>query len=163
MFSVQQPDGYKNLWDLPNLLMQKTPADEFTATAKVSLTPRFEGERFALAVMGIDYSLIGVTNRGGKMFISQATVKDADKGTAETESTPVALTSKDFYLRVTVKAGAICTFSYSVDGKAFTNVGEPFKAREGRWIGAKVGFVFNRPARFNDAGSADIDWFRFEK
>ena len=87
----------------------------------------------------------------------------ADKGTAETESTPVALTSKDFYLRVTVKAGAICTFSYSVDGKAFTNVGEPFKAREGRWIGAKVGFVFNRPARFNDAGSADIDWFRFEK
>ena len=163
MFSVQQPDGYKNLWDLPNLLMQKTPADEFTATAKVSLTQRFEGERFALAVMGIDYSLIGVTNRGGKMFISQATVKDADKGTAETESTPVALTSKDFYLRVTVKAGAICTFSYSVDGKAFTNVGEPFKAREGRWIGAKVGFVFNRPARFNDAGSADIDWFRFEK
>ena len=163
MFSVQQPDGYKSLWDLPNLLMQKFPADEFTATAKVTLTPRFEGERLGLVVMGTDYSMIGVTNRGGKMFISQATARDADKGTAETESTPLALTSKELYLRVTVKAGATCTFSYSLDGKAFTNVGEPFKAREGRWIGAKVGFVFNRPAKFNDAGSADIDWFRFEK
>lgn len=160
MYSVQQPDGYKNLWDLPNLLLQKTPADEFTTTAKVKLTPRFEGERFALVVMGIDYSLIGVTNRGGKMYIAQATVKDADKGTAETESTPQLLPANDFYLRVAVTAGALCRFSYSLDGKTFTNVGDAFKAREGRWIGAKIGFVFNRPARFNDAGSADIDWFR---
>ncbi len=160
MYSVQQPDGYKNLWDLPNLLLQKTPADKFTATAKVKLTPRFEGERFALVVMGIDYSLIGVTNRGGKMYIAQATVKDADKGTAETESTPQLLAANDFYLRVAVTAGAMCRFSYSLDGKTFTDVGDAFKAREGRWIGAKIGFVFNRPARFNDAGSADIDWFR---
>lgn len=163
MYSVQQPDGYKNLWDLPNLLLQKTPADEFNATAKVKLTPRFEGERFGLVVMGIDYSLIGVTNRGGKMHISQATAKDADKGTAETESTPQLLAANEFYLRVSVTAGAMCRFSYSIDGKTFTNVGDAFKAREGRWIGAKIGFVFNRPAKFNDAGSADIDWFRVEK
>jgi beta-xylosidase len=163
MFSVQLPDSYKNLWDLPNLLMQKFPADEFTATAKLTLTPRFEGERFGLVVMGLDYSLLGVTNRGGKTYISQATAKDADKGSAESESTPQLLASKDLFMRVSVKAGAICTFSYSLDGRTFTNVGEPFKAREGRWIGAKVGFVFNRPARFNDAGSADIDWFRFER
>jgi hypothetical protein len=50
-----------------------------------------------------------------------------------------------------------------VDGRVFTPVGEPFTAREGRWIGAKVGFVFTRPGKFNDAGSVDIDWFRFEK
>ena len=73
------------------------------------------------------------------------------------------MSANEFYLRLTVKAGAICTFSYSLDGNSFTNVGEPFKAREGRWIGAKVGFFYNRPAKFNDAGSADIDWFRFEK
>jgi hypothetical protein len=30
--------------------------------------------------MGLDYSLIGVTNRDGKLFLSQATAKDADKG-----------------------------------------------------------------------------------
>ncbi len=163
MNSVQNPEGYKNLWDLPNLLLQKFPAEEFTATAKVKLEPRFEGERFALVVMGLDYSLIGVTNRQGKLFVSQATAKDADKGTAETDSTPLALNSDEFYLRVSVAKDAICTFSFSTDGKTFTNVGTPFKAREGRWIGAKVGFVFTRPGKFNDAGTADIDWFRFEK
>lgn len=37
------------------------------------------------------------------------------------------------------------------------------EAREGRWIGAKVGLFFTRPGKFNDAGTADIDWFRFEE
>ena len=163
MYSVEQPENYKNLWDLPNLLLQKTPADEFTATARVKIVPRFEGERFGLVVMGIDYSLLGITNRGGKLFMAQATAKDADKGSLETESTPQLLAGNEFYLRVAVRAGATCTFSYSYDGTGFTTVGQPFKAREGRWIGAKVGFVYNRPGKFNDAGSADIDWFRFEK
>ncbi|MBK9719984.1 MAG: hypothetical protein IPO78_00005, partial [Saprospiraceae bacterium] len=113
-------------------------------------------------VMGLDYSLIGVTNRGGKTYISQATAKDADKGTPETESSPQLLASNEFYLRVNVKAGAVSNFSYSLNGKDFTVIGEPFKAREGRWIGAKVGFVYTRPGKFNDAGSADIDWFRFQ-
>lgn len=162
MFSAQQPDGYKNLWDLPNLLLQKTPADEFTATAKVKLEPRFEGERFGLVMMGIDYSLIGVTSRGGKLYISQTTAKDADKGNAEVESAPQLLVGNQVYLRGEVRAGAMCRFSYSIDGRTFTPIGEPFKAREGRWIGAKIGFVFSRPGKFNDAGSADIDWFRIE-
>ena len=125
--------------------------------------PRFEGERFGLVVMGLDYSLIGVTNKQGKLYTSQSTAKDADKGTVETESTPQFLSSNEFYLRVSVAKDAICTFSFSTDGRTFTPVGAPFKAREGRWIGAKVGFVYSRPGRFNDAGSADIDWFRFEK
>lgn len=163
MFSVQQPENYKNLWDLPNLLLQKFPADEFTVTTKLTLTPRFEGERFGFVVMGSDYSGLFVTNRQGKLSISRATVKDADKGIAETDTNSQMLSSNSMFLRISVKTGAICTFSYSIDGKTFTVVGEPFKAREGRWIGAKVGFVFNRPAKFNDAGSADIDWFRFEE
>src|SRR5687767_10856726 len=163
MLSVELPPDYKNLWDLPNLLLQKFPAEEFTATAKISLRTRFEGERFSLVVMGLDYSLVGVTNKGGKLFISQATAKDADKGTQETGSIPQPLGSNEFYLRVSVGKDAVCTFSFSTDGNKFNPVGGPFKASEGRWIGAKLGFVFTRPGRFNDAGSADIDWVRFEK
>lgn len=163
MNSVQNPDGYKNLWDLPNLLLQKFPAEEFTATAKVKLEPRFEGERFELVVMGLDYSMIAATFSDGKLFISQVSAKDADKGTAETENGRIGLEAKDFYLRVTVTKEAMCRFSFSKDGVSFTPVGEPFKAREGRWIGAKIGFVFTRPGKFNDAGTADIDWFRFSR
>ena len=163
MNSVQLPENYKNLWDLPNLLLQKFPAEEFTVTTKVNLTPRFEGEKFGLVVMGLDYSYLGVTNKNGKIFISQSTTKDADKGNFETETAPIELKNREFYLRVKVKKEAICFFSFSTDGKNFQNVGASFKAREGKWIGAKVGLFFARPAKFNDAGTADVDWFRFEK
>ncbi|HEX8249839.1 MAG TPA: family 43 glycosylhydrolase, partial [Pyrinomonadaceae bacterium] len=162
MFSVETPGNYKNLWDLPNLLLQKFPAEEFTATTKVTLTPRFEGEKFALVVMGLDYSYVGVTNKGGKLYVAQATARDADKGNAEAENVPFLLNEKTFYLRVKVAKGAMCSFSFSADGKNFTSVGVPFKAREGKWIGARVGLFFTRNGKFNDAGSADVDWFRIE-
>jgi beta-xylosidase len=163
LYSVEQPSGFRNLWDVPNLLLQKFPAEEFVATAKVRLDARFEGERFGMVVMGADYSYIGVVNRKGKLYLSQSLAMDADKGSVETEGPQVLVSSNDHYFRVSVKKGAICSFSYSSDGKSYTGVGKPFKAREGRWIGAKIGFFFLRPGRFNDAGSADIDWFRFEK
>lgn len=162
MNAVQLPEGYKSLWDVPSLLLQKFPAEEFTVTTKVSFEPRFEGEKFGLLVMGLDYSYIGVTNKGGKLYIAQASAKDADKGNAETENVPFALNEKTFYLRVKVAKGAMCSFSFSTDNKAFTNVGVPFKAREGKWIGAKVGLFFTHNAKFNDHGTADVDWFRVE-
>lgn len=163
MNSVALPENYKNLWDLPNLLLQKFPAEKFTVTIKVNLAPRFEGEKFALLVMGLDYAYLGVTKRNGKVYVSQSTAKDADKGTAETESAPIELKNKEFYLRVKISENAMCQFSFSDDGRNFQTVGEIFKAREGKWIGAKVGLFFSRSAKFNDAGTADVDWFRFEK
>ena len=163
MNSVQLPEDFRNLWDVPNLLLQKFPAEEFTATAKVKLTPRFEGEKFGLVVMGLDYSYISVTSKTGKLYVGQSNARDADKRLAEVDNVPVLLTSNDVYLRVKVTAGAMYAFSFSIDGKTFTNVGVQTKAREGRWIGAKLGFFFSRPGKFNDAGSADIDWIRFER
>ncbi len=162
MNSVQLAENHKNLWNIPNLLLQKFPAEEFTATAKISLNPRFEGEKFGLLVMGLDYSYLGVTNRNGKLYIAQATAKDADKETAESESAPIELNQKTFYLRVKIEKGAMCSFSFSTDNKNFQTIGTSFKAREGRWIGAKVGLFFVRNGKFNDAGTADVDWFRVE-
>jgi beta-xylosidase len=163
MNCVQLAENYKNLWDLPNLLLQKFPAEIFTVTTKVSFNPRFDGEKFGLVVMGLDYSYIGLTNKNGKLYVSQSSAQNADKGTAEIETAPIELKNRELYLRVKVSAGANCQFSFSPDGRKFQNLGTVFKAREGRWIGAKIGFFFTRPGKFNDAGTADIDWFRFEK
>lgn len=163
MNSVRVAEGYKNLWDLPNLLLQKFPAEEFTATTKVTIEPRFEGERFAFVVMGLDYSLIGLEYRGGKLYLTRATIKDADRGGMETVEKSSDFTGREVYLRVVVSKDAMCRFAYSIDGRQFTSIGEPFKAREGKWIGAKIGFVYTRPGTFNDAGTVDIDWVRFEK
>jgi beta-xylosidase len=50
---------------------------------------------------------------------------------------------------------ALCTFSYSLDGKVF-QTGGSFTAREGKWIGAKWGFFCNRHTASNDSGHLDI-------
>jgi beta-xylosidase len=163
MFSVQTPENYKNLWELPNLLLQKFPAETFAATTKVTLAPRFEGEKLGLIVMGLNYAHLSVTNKNGKLWVSQATAKDADKGTTEIETAPLELKEKTVYLRVKVEPNAMCQFSFSADGKNFQNIGTTFKAREGRWIGAKIGLFFIRGGKFNDAGSAEVDWFRIER
>ncbi|MBQ2050875.1 MAG: hypothetical protein II495_01360, partial [Paludibacteraceae bacterium] len=34
---------------------------------------------------------------------------------------------------------------------------------EGRWIGAKIGYIASRPKKSNDGGYMDIDWIRYTK
>lgn len=66
------------------------------------------------------------------------------------------------YLRIEVNNEAECSFSFSENGRRFKTVGQPFQAVEGRWIGAKIGYFALRDGMINDAGNADIDWFRVE-
>ncbi|UOQ54917.1 glycoside hydrolase family 43 protein [Hymenobacter cellulosivorans] len=164
LYSVPLPEGFKNFWQVPNLLLQKLPAEVFTVTTKLTFTPRFEGEKTGLIMMGMDYAYLSVTNQGGKLQLSQTTCQNADKGGAEATGAPVAEVpaKQPVYLRVAVTSGAKCQFSYSLDGQTFQLVGNSFQAREGKWIGAKVGLFCTRAGKTNDAGAADVDWFRIE-
>ncbi|MCB2409691.1 glycoside hydrolase family 43 protein [Hymenobacter lucidus] len=164
LYSVPLPTDFKNFWQVPNLLLQKLPAEVFTVTTKLTFTPRFEGEKTGLIMMGLDYAYLSVTNQGGKLQLSQTTCQNADKGTAETTAAPVATmpAGQPVYLRAAVAAGAKCQFSYSLDGQTFQPVGTAFQVREGKWIGAKVGLFCTRAGKTNDAGAADVDWFRVE-
>src|SRR4051812_28756260 len=60
IFNVPLPEGFKNFWDVPNLLLQKFTAPEFTVTTKVTFTPRTDDEKIGLIVMGLDYSYLSV-------------------------------------------------------------------------------------------------------
>ncbi|RTQ51762.1 glycoside hydrolase [Hymenobacter gummosus] len=166
LYAMQTPEGYKNLWQLPNLLLQKLPADVFTATTKLTFAPRLEGEKLGLVMMGQDYAYLGLSYTGGQLQVSQNVCLNAEKLTAETSTAPLTIPAaqarQPLYLRVAVKAGAKCQFSYSLDGQTFQPVGQEFQAKEGKWIGAKVGLFCTRPTKFNDSGNADIDWFRIE-
>ena len=160
---IPMPKDYVNLFDVPNLLLQKFPAQEFTATTKLTFNSRFDGEYTGLVIMGLDYSFLCLKQEGEKLYVSQKTALKADKKGVETETKPIAVQNKTVYLQVKVKAGGICTFFYSEDGKKFIAVGENFTAKEGKWIGAKVGLLALRQGIINDAGSAAIDWFRITK
>ena len=69
---------------------------------------------------------------------------------------------RDSYLRVKVGKNGDCHFHYSLDGKKFQPAGESFTARQGKWIGAKVGLFSTAPFG-KDSGWVDADWFRIEK
>ena len=172
LFSVQEPAGYRNLFDVGNLLLQKTPTDRFTATMKVEFTPlpaetqKF-GERTGLLVMGRDYALLSLENTPEGFILTQRVCMNAEKGTQEKINASTALASLNpgvpLYLRVEVSDGAQCQFSYSTDNRRFTPLGVTFTAREGKWIGAKIGTFVTRPFASNDSGWADVDWFRITK
>jgi Beta xylosidase C-terminal Concanavalin A-like domain len=157
---VPLPEGHKNFWDVPNLLLQKFPAQQFTATSRITFTPRADGEETGLIVMGLDYACVSVKKKPAGLFVSQTVVKDAERGTQGQESAPTPLKVNTFYLRVKVSDGAACQFSYSADGANFTPVGPPFKARQGKWLGAKLGLFAVRTGSTRETGYADIDWLR---
>lgn len=162
IFNVPLPADWRNFWDVPNLLLQKFPAPEFTATTKLTFTPRTDDEETGLIVMGLDYAYVSVKKKPQGLLVSQTTVKDAESGAKGKESAAVALKGNTFYLRVQVSKDATCFFSYSNDGLSFSPVGEPFVARKGKWIGAKVGLFAVRTGQTRETGYADFDWFRMD-
>ncbi|MGN6180040.1 MAG: glycoside hydrolase family 43 protein [Mucilaginibacter sp.] len=165
LYAIQSPSGTKNLWQVPNVLLQKFPADEFMATTKITFTPNpnNEGERAGLTVMGLSYADIAIESKKDGLHLIYGSCTNADGSHAEDVNDIVKLTVATVYLRVQVTAGAKCKFSYSLDGKTFTDAGEPFQGVPGRWIGAKVGLFCTRDTQSNDAGYADADWFRVQK
>ncbi|MBR9919378.1 MAG: glycosyl hydrolase 43 family protein [Bacteroidetes bacterium] len=160
IYTQIRPDLQESLWSAPNLLMQKFPAPAFTATAKVDFQHHYDGERVGLVVMGRDYSYLGMKQIAGRLFLYQAVCPDADKGGTQSSVDMIPLSQGQVYLRVNVAEGGLCTFAYSLDGRSFTDFGEPFQAREGKWIGAKFGFFGLRDAHESDGGYVDIDWMR---
>ena len=180
LYSYPVLKEYKNLWDVANLILQKTPSDNFTATMKLTFSPnpKLKGERTGLVVMGRDYAGIILENTDKGLILSQVECKRADKGKPEQANASVDLSQNTVYLKVRFSCDGkkikgsegghdlivMCNFSYSLDGKKYHPLGNPFQAREGQWIGAKVGMFCTRPAIVtNDGGWADVDWFRITK
>lgn len=158
---IPKPKEFINLWDIPNLLLQKFPADEFTATTKLTFNSHFDDEEFNFVIMGIDYSGLRVKQVEGKIVLSQIICQNADKKSIENDIASTILENNLVYLQVKVIQGGICTFLYSEDGANYKNIGITFTAREGKWIGAKLGYVALRNGFINDAGNIKIDWIRF--
>ena len=168
-------ENFVNFWEVPNLLLQKFPAEKFTATAKLKVSAKMDGQQSGLIVMGWDYSYIGVEKVGERFILKQAVCKDAEQNTPETavrlaeipasriyEAGLYPNCEREIYLRVKVEKGGICRFSYSLDGKKYMSAGTPFTARQGKWIGAKVG-LFSTAPYGKERGWVDADWFHVEK
>lgn len=129
VYNHKLSENFVNLWEVPNLLLQKTPADKFTATAKVRVTAKDQNQFGGLIMMGLDYSAIVVKRVGDEFELQQITCLKADKGKPEKVNVIAKLKPtevdkidyqpaihEDIYLRMMVNDG-ICNFAYSLDGK----------------------------------------------
>ena len=195
LYGVEQLKGTRNLYDVPNLLLQKTPTENFTATARVRFipNPNYKGkdEHAGMVMMGMDYAALKFIQKDNGIALTYITCEKADRGSDEqivstvdipTDKLPEPYTvkyavddipssraaSQWVYLRVKVHSQGVANqiegtaeWSYSLDGKKYTSIGSPFTMREGKWIGAKLGFYCSRPGKCNDAAFLDVDWIRF--
>lgn len=172
VYTHKVSEKFQNLWEVPNLLLQKTPANKFTATTKIRFTSKDQNQTGGLLMMGLDYSGLVVKRVGNDFQLLQISCKSADKGKPQTEQLiatlkPTAVdqidyqpgTHIDIYMRMSVNDGKM-HFSYSLDGKKYTKCGTEFTMREGKWIGAKIGFVAYEPGQKTNRGWIDADWFR---
>lgn len=162
LFAMSKKD-LPNLWDQPNLLLQKLPAPNFSVSTKVKLGTEWDtmGKTAGLIMMGQSYAYVGITYKEGNYFVQQVTCTDAIDGNQEKIVEEFKLSSNEVYLKMDVNSpGATCHYSYSEDGENYKPIGEEFEAQKDLWISAKMGLFSISEPDVRMGSYADFDWFR---
>jgi beta-xylosidase len=166
LFSIKSVEDTENLWMVPNLLLQKFPAPNFTAETKITLHPEEAktGKTAGLIIMGMDYATLSISHDEKGFYIQQTEAIKAIDGASEKVNDKNRLKSNTAYFKVEVSApDVICQFLYSENGKKFKKIGKPFKAQPGKWIGAKAGLFSVSTQAAKRGGYADVDYFKISK
>ena len=163
--TVEFDKDFVNLWSAGNILAQKFPAETFSVTTEMKFQAaarKNPHEKAGLIIMGLDYAYICLEQKDSQLYLTQAVCKNAETGNAETVVEKIAFDNTTIYMKVEVFEGGVCQFYYSKNGKYFKPFGQQFTAKEGKWIGAKVGLFTWRHGKTNDAGFADFYDFKIE-
>jgi beta-xylosidase len=141
--------GGTNLWSAPNLLLQKLPAEAFTFTAVLSVSGGQAGDIAGLTVFGLDYAWIGVRATAGTAYeVVAAQRRNADAGGPDSVIVLATVerraASLPLELRATMARGGSVRFAWRVaraqaTEPMWTDAPGAFTAREGKWVGAKIG------------------------
>lgn len=160
LFSQPEP-APGALYDAPFLLLQKFPAPTFSATAQLEFAPSAHGETAGLIVFGHDYAWIGLrATATGSEFVWRVTRDAPSRAEVHEVVAAAPVPAGPVWLRVTIGAEARCRFASSLDGVAYTPLGDEFPASVGRWVGAKVGlFAASPPLAAAARGHADFSSF----
>jgi beta-xylosidase len=137
---------------LPNLLLQKFPVRSFTAETLLHFSPRQSGEEAGLIVTGATTATLAIEQRefGAQLVLRIDGVPQVIQANA----------SAVVRLRVVVKDGGLCTFSFA-NQNGFIEFPNTFAARKGFWIGAKLGLYSSKRQDMVPSGHVDINYFRF--
>lgn len=157
LFVGHAPD----LWSAANVLTQRVLGPRSVMTTELQLETLTAGARAGLVVMGRDYAWIALRRTSDGIRIVRGVCHHADKGDAlEVEGIGPACPGESAQFRVEIAENTPWIFSYSLDGgENWTVLGEPFNARPGIWVGARVG-LFAVAAETAPSGHALVNWWR---
>lgn len=174
---IVHQEGWRNLWDTSNLLLEKVVGPATELTSKLVFRPSYPGDRSGMIVMGHSYGTIEMYYDGETVQLQRRDCRVASEGAAEQVLASLPLATEKIaddiqyctvYLRVRIEDQPSrkgvnvwppvvqCTFSYSLDGKKYKPFGPVFIASPGHWIGAKVGYFATADIKKNDGGSVEI-------
>lgn len=80
---LPQAETSTNLWNVPNLLLQKAPAQQFSVTAKVKMVSFNENQRGGIVSFGRDYAALVLARIGKEMHLQQVVCTRADSKDAQ--------------------------------------------------------------------------------
>jgi len=167
LYASRNPSQFGNLHFVPNLLLQKFPSPSFSATTKITFSPRAVNDKSGLVVMGREWAYLALyeTESGARLGMFTGHYEQYDDATELAESVSAVETAGGeyvYFLRVDVQKGGACHFSFSLDGQSYQPLGKVFQAVKGVWIGAKVGLFSLNPNIIKSEGFADFDWFHVQ-
>lgn len=177
LYSCIEP--YNGLWNAQNLLLQKLPAeiDSLCATTKLHFVSKSDGDAAGMVVMGLDYARSAVRRCGEEAVVELVICHNADKGDSEQRYEICRLPMKsdnigahpgshlDIWFRAIDHGRGLFTFQYSPDGLNYYDMRHTkayFAAREGKWIGAKIGLYCISEQPTSRRAWIDVDWFRVD-
>jgi len=160
LYAEPCPSEFGNLYFAGNLLLQKLPAPAFTATTYLESNFTDIGERAGAIVMGNAYTYIALIRGEEGNRVAVVSGKNDRLAVVPEELASVNTTATKVWFRIHVYDNEECSFSYSLDGENYSELGARYPMTAGTWIGAKVGIFSSSPNIVRGKGYADFDWFR---
>lgn len=165
LFACALPDGGDRLWQCPQALTQKVSCAAFAVTVTLDAAGLKPGEQAGLGLIGGQYAYLSV--RRSNEGLSLCYVTSDGKEHQETVQVAVPLAAPQVTLRVTLLPTGYAegqgSFAFSVDGKAFTPIGQPHVPSRHTWVGVRLAlFAMPMDGQPGQGGYADFGAFAVE-
>lgn len=148
-FKPLQPD---NLLKAGNTLTQRclrTSSNQ--VVVKLDLNGMADGQKAGLCHFSKDHSALGVSQEGVRRLLEY---RKSGKIISGTE-----IRGNELWLRSTWGLDGLSQYSYSLDGRVFTNCGEPYALSWGSYRGDRIGiYCYNNKS---DSGFVDVVFFHY--
>jgi len=140
-----------SVYYLPNLLLQKFPAEQFHVTASLDLSLCSDDDEGGLIIYGQRFAALAVKQNEGKKYLVYRYGWINDRGELDEALLNVVGMKEQQHIRLGYDVGydGLVRFKWCLADGVWQSVGPRFSAGAGKWIGARMGLY----ARSNEVGT----------